>query len=145
MDDDTLLDAVADQAAGLAGLDLPELLPRLRSLLRDTLTARRPDGTWPDAEVLAEVLRAHLDLLDERLAAEGVAERDLPGDTRWLDAWRTAADHPATLDAMLATLRDDLGDGVHKVPTYPPPAELHVIDPANDEANDPAVDPGTDA
>lgn len=138
MDDDTLLDAVADQAGGLADLDLAELLPRLRSLIQETLTARRPDGTWPATEVLAEVLRAHLDLLDERLAAEGVAGDDLPGDTRWLDAWRNAAEHPATLDAMLATLRDDLGDGVQRVPTYPPPAELHVVDPAHD----PAVDPG---
>jgi hypothetical protein len=77
--------------------------------------------------VLAEVLRAHLDLLDQRLAAEGLTERDLPGDTRWIDAWRTAAEHPATLDAMLAALRDDLGDGVHKVPTYPPPGELRIV------------------
>src|SRR5688500_10843052 len=137
MDDDTLLDAVADQAAELADLDLPDLLPRLRAVVQGTLTARRPDGTWPATEVLAEVLRAHLALLDERLAAEGVAPSDLPGDTRWLDAWRTAADHPATLGAVLATLRDDLGDGVHKVPTYPPPAELHVVDPSIDLAGDP--------
>jgi len=127
MDDDTLLDAVADHADELAGLDLPEMLARLRAITQETLAARRPDGSWPATELLAEVLRAHLDLLDERLAAEGLSERDLPGDTRWIDAWRTAADHPDTLDAVLATLRDDLGDGVHTVPTYPPPEELRIV------------------
>jgi len=137
MADDTLLDAVAGQAAELADLDLSDLLPRLRALIQETLTARRPDGTWPAIEVLAEVLRAHLVRFDERLTAEGVAPSDLPGDTRWLDAWRTAADHPATLEAMLGTLRDDLGDGVHTVPTYPPPAELHVMDPSIDPEIDP--------
>ena len=130
MDDDTddrLLDAVADHADELADLDLPEMLARLREITQGTLTARRPDGSWPANEVLAEVLRAHLDLLDDRLAAEGLTERDLPGDTRWIDAWRTAADHPATLDEVLATLRDHLGDGVHTVPTYTPPEELRIV------------------
>ncbi|HEY8546909.1 MAG TPA: hypothetical protein VIL36_17735 [Acidimicrobiales bacterium] len=125
--DDALLDAVADHAEELADLDLPAVTDRLRAITRDTLRARRPDGSWPDDDVLAEVLRAHLDLLDDRLAAEGLTEHDLPGDTRWVDAWRTAARHPETLAAMLAALREDLDDEDLKMPNYPPPAELHIV------------------
>jgi hypothetical protein len=53
-------------------------------------------------------------------------------DDTLLDERLAAADHPAALEFMLATLRDDLGDGVHKVPNHPPPADLHVVDPGTD-------------
>jgi hypothetical protein len=124
--DRRLLDAVADHADELADLPLAGALTRLRQQVQETLTTRRPDDSWPPEELLAEVLQAHLDLLDDRLAAEGVTVADLPGDTRWIDATRTAVTHPDTLAALLAELRAGL-EPRPRAPTYPPPPELQTI------------------
>jgi hypothetical protein len=119
--DDRLLDAAAEQASELLDAPGDELLARLQALVPRTIATRRPDGTWPPAELLLEILRSYLDLLDERGLPGG------PAPT-WIDAWREAADHPDTFRRMLDELRDF--DDTSGIPSYPPPDELRlIIDP----------------
>ncbi|HEV7758269.1 MAG TPA: hypothetical protein VGO78_04750 [Acidimicrobiales bacterium] len=119
--DDLLLDAVGEMASELLAVPDDELPGQLRTLVQDTLTLRRPDGTWPPAELLLEILRTYLDVLDERGLPGG------PAPT-WIDAWREAADHPDTFRRMLDELRDF--DDTSGIPRYPPPEELRlIIDP----------------
>jgi hypothetical protein len=70
------------------------------------------------------VLRTYLDVLDERHP---------PGTERavWVDAWHEAVDSPVVLGRMLDELRasQDEADRDVKVPRYPPPGELRVVDP----------------
>jgi hypothetical protein len=110
-------DHLLDQAAAHTGelLELPDdVFPaRLRELVRQALGARRPDGSWPPAELLLEVLRIYLAVLDER-SVTGL----------WVDAWREAATSPDVLERLLAELRDC--DDTAGIPTYPPPEELNV-------------------
>jgi hypothetical protein len=120
--DDRLLDQAAAQVPGLFELPPDELLDRLHTLVRQALTARRPDGTWPPAELLAEVLRSYLDVLD----TSGAAATGGPPPP-WIAAWREAADSPALLERLLAELRDF--DDTAGIPTYDPPPELHIVDP----------------
>ena len=62
------LDEVAVEVQRLG--DEPALaLPRiLRPVVRRTLLAIRPDGSWPEPFLLQEALRAYVDLVDIALA-----------------------------------------------------------------------------
>jgi hypothetical protein len=119
--DDRLLDEAARQVELLVELPRDELLERLRMLVRRTLTARRPDGTWPATDVLAEVLRSYLDVLDSRDQSDAGG----PVPPRWIVAWHEAAESPALLQRLLDELRDY--DDTSGVPNYDPPAELRII------------------
>jgi hypothetical protein len=126
--DDLLLDAVGQLADELVDVPVEDLAERLRAIVQHTLITRRPDGTWPPAELLVEVLGSYLDVFDERLRSEGLSADDLPGDHAWIAAWRECTDHPATFERMLAELRSQ--DATTGVPRLPPPDDLPlVIDP----------------
>jgi hypothetical protein len=120
--DDLLLDAAAELAAGLADVPDAELAGRARELVQLTLITRRPDGTWPPGELLDEILTMYLDAVDGRLPR---------GEATWLDAWREAVENPELLARMLEELRatQDEAERDAKVPRYPPPDELRVVDP----------------
>jgi hypothetical protein len=114
--DDLLLDAVGELAGGLQGVPVEEL----RTIVQHTLITQRPDGTWPPAELLAEVLRSYLDVFDERLRSEGLRADDLPGDHTWIAAWRECTDNPSTFERMLHELRAH-DDRVQRAPRLPHP------------------------
>jgi len=125
--DDLLLEATGQFVDELLDVPLEELPERLQATVRQMLLTGRPDGTWPPAELLGEVLTAYLDAFDERLRAEGVRQADLVGEPAppWLAALRECADRPATLQRMLDELRSEESNA--GIPNYPPPPELHIV------------------
>ena len=123
--DDALLDTTADRVAELGDAPLPALLDELRRIVPQVVATQRPDGTWPAPELLQEVLRSYLDLLDEHLRAEGVHEADLPDDRLWITALRECTGHPATLERLLDELHSE--ESTAGIPRYDPPAELRLI------------------
>jgi hypothetical protein len=127
--DDLLLEATGQFVDELLGLPLDDLPERLQEIVRHTLITSRPDGTWPPAALVGDVLTAYLDAFDGRLEAEGVREDDLLGapPPPWLAALRECADDPATLQRMLDELRAEEEASTAGIPSYPPPAELHIV------------------
>jgi hypothetical protein len=123
--DDRLLDRAARDIPALFDLPQDELLDRLRTLVRQALSARRPDGSWPPAELLAEILRSYLDELDDGDGDGGATGPTAPPP--WIAAWREAAESPDLLERLLAELRDF--DDTAGIPNYDPPAELRIVDP----------------
>lgn len=123
--DEGLLDAAADDAATLLDVPFGELPTQARAVLRRVITARRPDGTWPPAELLHEVLRAHLDVVDERLRAAGPDESVPPGDRMWISAWRELVRNPTTFENLLLELRSE--ETSAGVPPIGPPPELRLL------------------
>ena len=127
--DDLLLDTVGELADELRGVPVEDLPGELRALVQHTLITQRPDGSWPPAELLAEVLCSYLDVFDERLRSEGERADDLPGDPTWIAAWRECTDNPATFERMLHELRAD-DARAQGAPRLPPPDDLPLlIDP----------------
>lgn len=106
---DQLLDEVADHLDELAATSAVELPARLQPIVRRTLLARRPDGSWPEPALLAEALAAYVGLLEQRMADDGIRDDDLtPEERRWLDALRACVQSPQLFDDMLADLRADV-------------------------------------
>jgi hypothetical protein len=112
--DDRLLDRAAAHADELLGLPDDAFPGQLRERVKQALSSRRPDGTWPPAELLIEVLRLYLAVLDERPLREG----------RWIDAWQEAATSPEVLQRLLDELRDF--DDTAGILNYPPDESLEI-------------------
>lgn len=107
--DDELLDGVADELAELVGVPPAALPARLRPVVQRALTTWRPDGTWPETDVVLELLRAYVDLLDEVLDGAGLRLADLPGDdARFVEAVRECATSPSAFADLLADLRAEI-------------------------------------
>jgi hypothetical protein len=108
--DHRLLGEVAGHVERLAQTtpagDLPAALP---PIVRRTLVAVRPDGTWPEAALLREALRAYVDLVDEALATQAIGEDALAApDRRWLDACRQCVESERLFEDLLEDLRASL-------------------------------------
>ena len=103
------LDEVAfevQRLAGRAALDLPRML---RPVVRRTLLAIRPDGSWPESLLLQEALRAYVDLVDFTMADQSVGLDELDReDRRWLDACRESTESIQLFEDMLSDLRADI-------------------------------------
>lgn len=123
--DDALLDAAADRVAEMHDVPRPERLERLRRIVPQIVAARRPDGSWPPPDLLREVLRSYLDVLDR-------AGRPGDDNPRWVAALRECTDHPATFERMLDELRTELRaeESTVGIPSQGPPADLpYVVEP----------------
>ena len=106
---DRFLDEVAAEVERLASQPARDLPRLLRPVVRRTLLAIRPDGSWPDSLLLQEALRAYVDLVEVVLADQDVELDELDReDRRWLDACRQSTESLELFDDMLWDLRRDI-------------------------------------
>jgi hypothetical protein len=95
--------AEVERVAAEPATELPRLL---RDVVRRTLLAIRPDGSWPESSLLQEGMRAYVDLIEAAFADQGVGLDELdPQDRRWFDACRESIQSDELFDDMLADLR----------------------------------------
>ena len=112
MDDsysDRFLDEVARQVEQLADRRADQVVHELRPIVPRTLLAYKPDGSWPEAQLLQEALRAYLDAIESSLAEQPIGRDTLTDDDRrWLDACRQCVNSIELFEDMLTDLRADL-------------------------------------
>ena len=127
--DDSLLDSVADRGEALLAAPAADFLALAREFVGQLLRARRPDGTTPEPELIQEVLRSVLDIVDDRLVDQQRATSGAGAELAWITAWRECADDLELLRKMLAELQDEPNDA--GVPPISPLADgfLRVLDP----------------
>jgi hypothetical protein len=100
--EDQLLDQAGDAVADLATAAARDLPGALRPRVRRLFSTARPDGRWPEPELVQEVLRIYVDLVDEALVEDGLWLLDLePADQRWLEACRDCVESLDDLDDVL--------------------------------------------
>ena len=126
--DDSLLDSVADSAETLLTAPVAEFPAMARDFVSRTLRSRRPDDTAPEPELIQEVLRSVLDIVEDRLREQQRATVGARAEPAWITAWRECADDLELLRRMLAELQDEPNNA--GVPSISPLADglLRVVD-----------------
>ena len=108
--DDSLLDSVAERGEALLGAPAADFLALAREFVGQLLRARRPDGTAPEPELIQEMLRSVLEIVDDRLVEQQWATGGASTEIAWITAWRECADDLELLRNMLAELQDEPND-----------------------------------
>jgi len=106
---DWFFEGVAVELERLSSLPALSLPAALRPVVHRTLLVLRPDGSWPEAALLQEALRAYVELVDTSLYEQGVTFEELAAeDRRWLDACRQCTQSLTLFEDMLTDLRADV-------------------------------------
>ena len=108
-DDDLFLDDIAKEMEQLESRSPRDRLEDARSLIQRVMLTTLPDGSWPDAHLVQEALRAYLDIVETAFADDHDLLASLDAaDRQWIDASRQCANSIQVLDDMLWDLRADI-------------------------------------
>jgi len=112
MDDsypERFLDEVTSQVRQLVDRPVDHVIHELRPIVQRTLLTREPDGSWPEAHLLQEALRAYVDLIETSVSEQPTGLDTLTqDDRRWLDACCQCTDSLELFEDVLTDLRADI-------------------------------------